>query len=199
LRRGRETVLGAFEHQDVPFEQLVEALQPVRDLSRNPVFQTSFALAHERTTAPVLSGLTVAPLHDGDEGATVAKFDLSLGMTRVPDGLVGAIRYSADLFSPATMAGMARQLGTLLRRIAAAPEAALDALVLGDAAERAQLVAWNATDVALGSECAHELIAAQAARTPERVAVICEDEQLTYGELLARANQLAHHLRKHGV
>ncbi|HMG54668.1 MAG TPA: condensation domain-containing protein, partial [Kofleriaceae bacterium] len=202
LRRGRAMVLGAFDHQDLPFEQLVEALQPVRDMSRNPVFQAAFTLDHEPAAPPALPGLQLVPLHDGaDLGPQIAKFDLDLHLTTRSGGLEATLLYSTALFDRITIERMARQFTALLAAAVAAPDMPVHALELSDADERALLAAWSATAAELPGtdDCLHELIAQQAARTPDHVAVVFEDQQLTYAELLARAHQLAHHLQQLGV
>ena len=139
LRRGRAMVLGAFDHQDLPFEQLVEALQPVRDMSRNPVFQVAFSLDHAPAATPALPGLDVLPLYDGaDPAAQIAKFDLSLGLVRAAGGLAGTLDYATALFDRATAAGLARQFTALLAAAVAAPDAPVHALDLRDPDERAR-------------------------------------------------------------
>jgi amino acid adenylation domain-containing protein len=198
LRRVQKTVLGAQAHQDLPFEKLVEALQPARDLSYTPLFQVMFSWRNAPLPALEVAGLHICPMeiHTG-----TAKFDLTLEMTKVPEGLRGAFEYSTDLFDEETVVRMARHYRTLLEGIAAHPEARLSDLPMLTETERHQvLVEWNATEAGYPQDrCIHQLFEAQAERTPEAVAVIFEERQLTYQELNARADQLARHLRRQGI
>jgi len=196
--RVKEAALGAYAHQDLPFEKLVEELQPVRDLSRQPLFQVSFALQNVPQETLELPGLQLS--HAGGSAVT-SKFDLSLHVFESGDELHGIVEYATDLFDGGTIARLIGHFRTLLEGIVAAPESPISELPLLSAAERHRLlVEWNATAAAYPREkCVHELFAAQAARTPEAVAVVFEDRQLSYGELDRRSNQLAHHLRGLGV
>jgi amino acid adenylation domain-containing protein len=196
--RVREGALEAYAHQEVPFEKVVEAVQPVRDLSRQPLFQAAFALRNMPLEEMELPGLRLEQL-ESDLGT--AKFDLSLSMEETAEGLRGTLEYATDLFDGSTIERMASHFQVLLEGIATTPERRLSELPLLTAAEREQLlVRWNETDCNYPRDrCLHELFAAQAARTPDAVAVVHEADQLTYGELEARANQLAHHLRALGV
>jgi len=209
LRRTRATCLEAYVHQDLPFEQVVEALQPTRDLSRNPLFQISFALQNTPGATLELPNITV---HALDVDHTTAKFDLTLELTETAQGLAGRLEYRTDLFEAATIARMAVHLETLLHGIVANPAQRLADLPLLTEGERRQLlVDWNATAVGVRDQgsgvggatveasCIHQLFEAQAAQTPDMIALVFEDRQLTYRELNARANQLAHHLRALGV
>ncbi|HYO68075.1 MAG TPA: amino acid adenylation domain-containing protein, partial [Archangium sp.] len=199
LRRVRATCLEAYSHQDVPFEQLVDALQPARDLSRTPLFQASFAL---QTAAPfaalTLPGVAVEAL-DFEPG--VAKFDLTLFMRETPEGLVGLWEYSTALFDEATVARMAAHYARLLEGALANPERALAELPLLSEAERHQvLVEWNpARTESPHPATVHGLFEAHAALRPEAEAVEYEGERLTYAALNRRANQVARHLRRLGV
>jgi natural product biosynthesis luciferase-like monooxygenase protein len=198
LSRVRESCLGAYAHQDLPFEQVVEALHPVRDVSRNPLFQVMFALQNAPMPALELSGLTLRRL-DIDHGA--AQLDLTLNLEEGADGLHGWFEYNTDLFDAATIARLAEHFQTLLAGIVAAPDTPIAQLPLFSAAERHEvLVDWNATAVPYPQErCIHDLVAAQASQTPEACALVAPDGRLTYRELDERANQLAHHLRTLGV
>ena len=194
----REAALGAFAHQDIPFERLVEEVQPARSLDRSPLFQVFFALQNPDHAGLALPGLVVRgqAVHSGTE-----KFDLSLYLIERADGLRVACSYNTALFAPATIRRLLEHYHTLLAGIAADPDARLADLPVLTAAERMQiLVEWTATQAAYPSEaCLHHLIAAQAVATPDAVAVVYEDQALSYRELDARANQLAHHLRGLGV
>ncbi|HEX6292064.1 MAG TPA: amino acid adenylation domain-containing protein, partial [Herpetosiphonaceae bacterium] len=197
LRRVREVVLGAFANQDVPFEQVVDAVQPVRDLSHNPLFQVMFALQNAPMAPLQLTNVTVQPQR---VAYGTAKFDMSLDLVETPSGLVGALEYSTDLFDATTIRRMLAHFTTLLEGIAANPDHRLAALPLVTESERQQLMAWNPPATPYPQDRAvHVLVAEQAARTPDAVAVIFPDEHCTYAELNRRANQLAHYLQSLGV
>jgi non-ribosomal peptide synthetase component F len=198
LGRVRRVALEAYAHQEVPFERVVEAVQPERSLSHSPLFQVMFALQNLPLGELELSGLSLSPLEL--EGLT-AKFDLSLSVSETEQGLVGAWEYNTDLFERPTLERLGAHFETLLRGVVAQPEQRLGELPLLTEAERQQVVVeWNATEAAYPQgRCLHELFEGQAQRTPEAVAVVYEDEQLTYGALNARANQLAHTLQALGV
>ena len=196
VERVRRTALDAYARQDLPFETLVEALRIPRDLSRQPLFQAMLML-HRPQAAFSLPGLRCERL-EAERGTSI--FDLCLYAWDQPDGLRGMLEYNADLFDAATAARFTDRFRTLLEGIAADPDAPLSRLPVMAADEAAQLAAWNATDREYpGTECIHELIARQAAATPHAVAVVFEDERVTYAELDARANRLANHLRGLGV
>ncbi|RKI08338.1 amino acid adenylation domain-containing protein, partial [Corallococcus praedator] len=199
LKQVRETTLGAFAHQEVPFEKLVEALAPERDLRRPPLFQVMFALQQETLTEQQLpGGLSLFPMEADDR---TAKYELTLSLTDTPKGFLGSIEYNTDLFDAATVERMAGHLEVLLRGIAANPDAKVGRLELLTAEERQrQVVAWNATRTAYPREqCVHTLVTAQVERTPDVVALDFAGEQRTYRQVETRANQLAHRLRKLGV
>ena len=174
-QRVREVTLGAYEHQDVPYEKLLEELRPPRDLSRNPLFQVLFVLHNTPQQALELPGLTVHPL-EIDPGT--ARFDVTLEFWETPEGLRGRFEYSTDLFEAATIARMAGHLQTLLEGIVADPEQRLSRLPLLTADERHRLlVEWNATTAAYpDDQCIHTVFETQVARTPDAVAVVCGDE-----------------------
>ncbi|RKH39334.1 non-ribosomal peptide synthase/polyketide synthase, partial [Corallococcus sicarius] len=198
LAQVRRTALGAYSHQDLPFEQLVDAVRPERDLSRSPLFQVMFVLDQDALAGVQLPGLSLKPLSLERD---TAKFDLTLALADTADGLVGSLEYSTDLFDAATVARLAGHLETLLRGILATPDQHLSRLPLLSEAEQHQLVSeWN--DTRLPREAGltlHGLIEAQVERTPEAVAVTFDGEHLTYRQLDARANQVAHALRERGV
>ncbi|WP_186032346.1 non-ribosomal peptide synthetase, partial [Burkholderia gladioli] len=199
LEQVRETTLGAYAHQDVPFEQLVEALQPQRSLGHTPLFQVMLALQNAPREALELPGLTLEPVQG--EAAT-AKFDLTLNLSAGADGaLEGALVYDTDLFDAVTAARLARHFVRVLDAVVAQPQARLDALPLLDAQEHACVVTqWQtATPAVPGLPTLHALFEARAARAPEAIAVEFGGERLRYGELNARANRLARHLRTLGV
>jgi len=198
LRRVREVCLGAYGHQDLPFDRLVEELHVKRDLSRNPLFQVMFVLHNASLRTIELPGLTLSPVEGDSE---TAHFDLTLQILDTEQGLTAAFVYNTDLFEAATIARMLGNFQTLLEAIVADPEQRLSDLPLLTEAERRQLlVEWNGTKTDCPQDlCVHQLFEAQAERTPDAIAIVFEAEQLTYGELNRRANQLAHHLRALGV
>ena len=198
LSRVREVALGAYAHQDLPFEKLVEELKPERDPSRNPLFQVMMVLQNASDATLKLPGLTIEPLQ---EDTATAKFDLMLELEERSEGISGSFEYNTDLFDAATIERMTGHFSKLLEGIVANPDARLSELPLLTDTERHQLlVEWNNTNVDYPREaCVHHLFEAQVERTPDAVAVVFEDQQLTYRELNARANQLAHYLKKQGV
>ncbi|HEX7239558.1 MAG TPA: amino acid adenylation domain-containing protein, partial [Longimicrobiaceae bacterium] len=199
LARVRETALGAYSHQDLPFERLVEELAVERSVSHTPVFQAAFALSHGdgRGERPPLGQLELEPFR---AGGGVSKFDLDLTVSDDGTELHGVLVYRAALFEAGTIARMAGHLEALLEAMAAGPERRLSELSLLRGDERAQVLeAWNATGADYPPACLHELFAEQARRTPDAVAVVFEGQPLTYDGLERSANRLAHHLRAHGV
>ncbi|MDB4894665.1 MAG: amino acid adenylation domain protein, partial [Firmicutes bacterium] len=198
LGRVREVTMGAYAHQDMPFEQLVEALHPERNLSYTPLFQVSFAFDNTPAAALALAGLTITPT--AVDTAT-AKFDLALSLTERDGVLAGALEYSTELFDEGTAARILGHYQTLLEGIVAEPERLVGELpLLTEPEEHQLLVAWNETaDSYPRDRCIAELVAEQARRTPAAVAVVSGEMRLTYGELDRQANQLAHYLRRLGV
>jgi amino acid adenylation domain-containing protein len=198
LGRVRRVALEAYAHQDLPFEQLVEEVQPERSLSRNPLFQVMFQLENTPKEELPMAGVMLAPL---EVERVATQFDLSLDVVDGREGLVVVAEYSTDLFDEPTIEDFLRRWHMLLQGIAAAPECRLSNLpLLGDAERRLMLVEWNNTGRQLPSGAGvHEAFEAQAKHRPDALAVIFEEEHLTYGELNARANQLAHYLRRMGV
>jgi surfactin family lipopeptide synthetase A len=198
LRRTRATTLAAYAHQDLPFEQLVEELRPVRDPSYTPIFQVLFALQNAPLPELTLPGLTARRM---DVEAGAVKFDLSLALEETPDGISGVLEYSVDLFDAATIQRLAGHYTRLLELVAADPEQRLFDLPLLTEAELALMLhQWNATEVPYSADrCVQELFEAQAAATPELIAVDYNGQTLSYAELNRRANQLAHYLRRHGI
>ena len=198
LSRVSDVALGAYTHQDVTFEQLVEELHPQRDLSNTPLFQVMFGLQNAPISALELSGLKLSFL--GRNPGT-AKFDLTLFIEEAAEELIGVLEYNTDLFEAATINRMAGHFQQLLEGIVANPDRPLSELPMLTEAERQQLlVEWNQTQVDYPKDyCIHELFEAQVERTPDAIAVVFEDQQLTYRELNAKANQLAHYLQTLGV
>ncbi|HJP95209.1 MAG TPA: amino acid adenylation domain-containing protein [Pyrinomonadaceae bacterium] len=198
LKLVRETALGAYAHQDLPFEYLVEQLQPNRDLSHSPLVQVVLVLQNTPERKVELPGLVVTPLKYQAESA---KFDLTLYFDELGPELQGTFEYNTDLFDRDTIARMSRHVRRLLEGIVANPSARISELPLLTQAEKNQLlIEWNDTRAEFErGVCAHQLFEAQVERTPDAVAVAFEDERLSYTELNARANKLAHHLRGLGV
>ncbi|KYF98018.1 hypothetical protein BE20_03760 [Sorangium cellulosum] len=196
--RVKADALEAYAHQDLPFEIVVDALAVERDLSRNPLFQVMFALQNVPPPALSLPGVEVSPVELDVEQA---RFDLTLFLTESGDVIEGALEFDLDLFDPATVARLAGHYETILRAAAEAPSARVGELPLLTPAERSEvLVSWNATSAPPPpAACLHELFDAQAARSPDAVAVVSDDGELTYGELRRRADALARRLRALGV
>ena len=199
LGRVREVTLGAYAHQDLPFERLVEEVAPERSLSHTPLFQVMFALQNaEVEAAPSLEGLRLEqfPLEWNS-----AVFDLGLDLLETNGELVGAIRFRTDLFDPATALRMAAQYQTLLGAVCASPEERLSRLAILSDEEVSRILAFGGGSARDGTGDApvHLLFAEQAARTPEAPAVLFAGESLTYAELDERANRLARELRSRGI
>ena len=194
LGRVREMALNAYAHQELPFERLVEELQPERDLGRNPLFQVSFqvfsAQVERGSPSPVEGGPTI------DLNRGMAIFDMAVNIWDGPDGLSGHIEYSTDLFDAVTMARFAGHFRTLLKSIVAAPDTRLSALpILSETEQRQVLVDWNATSAPVPQRCVHELFEDQVRRSPDAIAVTADGLGITYEALNCRANRLAHGLR----
>ncbi|MFP2898100.1 amino acid adenylation domain-containing protein [Corallococcus sp. 4LFB] len=196
LGRVREACLGAYAHQDMPFEQLVDALVPSRDLSRSPLFQVMFVF--QNAGAPwELPGVSVRAL-TFEPG--MAKFDLTLFVRESPEGWSSAWEYNTALFDEDTVARFADHYAQLLESALAAPDAPLATLPLLTDAEQRQLAQWTLRSVPYPAvSSVHAFFEATATRTPDAIAVRFGEQTLTYGELERRSNQLAHHLRRHGV
>jgi amino acid adenylation domain-containing protein len=196
IRRVRETTLGAYAHQDLPFEAIVSALRPERDASRTPLFQVVLT---EQTDArvPDLPGLGAAHL---SPTSRVARFDLSMNYLDTPDELSLGVEYSTDIFEAATIERLFRHFETLLRAIAENPDRRLSELPLLETEERRRmLVEWNRTELDYPRKCIHQLFEERVDLAPEGLAAIFEDQSLTYGELDRRSNRLARYLRSLGV
>ncbi|MFF0740409.1 non-ribosomal peptide synthase/polyketide synthase [Streptomyces sp. NPDC004111] len=202
LRRVREQSLNAFAHQDLPFERLVEDLAPARSMARHPLFQVMLGL--QNTAPPVLRlpGLETAPLPGGDQPA---KFDLDIQLQETfaphggPDGLTGVIGYATDLFDHTTVVTLGARLVRLLEAVATDTTRPVTGIDLLGPAERHQvLVEWNDTAHEVPTATLPELFQAQVARTPDAIALVCDDSQVSYADLDARANRLARLLATHG-
>ncbi|MGH3126130.1 MAG: condensation domain-containing protein, partial [Streptosporangiaceae bacterium] len=203
LGRVREAGLGAFDHQDVPFERLVEALAPERSLGRHPLFQVMLAVHSAVPPVPDLPGLRVSVL---PPPVAAAKFDLDISLAETfgagggPAGLRGTLTAAADRFDPPTAAGIAGRLVRVLAAVAADPGAPVRTVPVLDDAERSQVVAgWNDTARAVPAITLPALLEAQAGQCPDAAAVVWEDVSLSYGELNEAANRLARLLVSRGV
>ncbi|MBV9786945.1 MAG: amino acid adenylation domain-containing protein, partial [Chloroflexi bacterium] len=198
LGRVRQMALGAFAHQDLPFEMLVEAVQSERDLSRNPLFQVMFVLQNAPAEPLELPGLTLEPL---TPDTSTAKFDLTLGIIEQADGLTGELEYNTDLFDATTMVRLLGHFQSMLDGVVADPDQPISSLaLLTDAEQQQLLIAWNATATPFPHDlCLPQLVEVQAAQRPDALAVTCADRSLTYRQLDRQANQLAHHLQALGV
>ena len=198
LRDVKETCLGAYAHQSAPFEKLVEELQPERSISHTPLMRVMLVLQNAPMSTIKLSGLQLSLIETDNE---VAKFDLMLELTETEDGLRGLWQYNTDLFDEALMSRISGNLQTLLEGIVADPEASLSKLpFLTELESNRLLIEWNDTAHDYPqAKCVHELFEQQVERRPDAVALIFENERLTYSQLNRRANQLAHHLMSLGV
>jgi amino acid adenylation domain-containing protein len=198
LLRVRDVCLSAYAHQDLPFEKLVQELQPERDYSRNPLFQVMFVVQNTPRPFPQPSGFSVERV---DVLTATSPFDLSLYLRERDGKLIGFVEYSTDLFDSSTMERMVGHFRTLLEGIVADPDRLISTLPLLTEEEKHRLlVEWNDTAADYPKDsCIHELFEAQVERTPKAIAVQFEGKQLTYRELDSRANQLAHYLQGFGV
>ncbi len=197
VARARDASLDAYAHQDVPFERLVEALNPARSLAYHPLFQTMLAWQNTPGAGVELPGLTVA---EQKLGTGTAKFDLWFDLTEVPEGIRGLAEYNVDVFDRSTVDSILERLENLLRTVAADPGLRLGAIDVLTAAERDRLPAdWSGATIDVPAVTVPELFAAQVARTPEATALIFEDQELTYAELDAASNRLARLLVERGA
>jgi len=195
LQQVRETAFEAYAHQDLPFEMLVEALQPKRDLSHTPLFQVMFVLQNAPMEPLELSGLTFSPL---ETASGTAKFDLSLVLAEMEDGLSVSFEYNTDLFDESTIVRLMDHFEILLTGIIEKPEQRIGELsILTESEQQQMLVQWNATETDFPADkCMHQWFETLAAEKPAAIAVSFNDQQLTYQELNERANQLARYLQK---
>ena len=198
LSRMRETALDAYEHQDMPFEKLVQEVNPDRSLSHNPLFQVLFSVRNYAREVFQLEGLNEVDI--SATAATTSKFDLSLYFTESAEGLSGWMEYNTDLFDESTIERMLGHYQVLLKAVVEDPGKLLSELPLLTAEElRTVVLDFNDTQQSVPDKCLQELFEDQVERTPEAPALIFEARQLTYRQLNARANRLAHRLRKLGV
>jgi amino acid adenylation domain-containing protein len=198
LRQVHATVEAAHACQDIPFEHLVDELNPERDLSRNPLFQIMFNVRNAPPDSWQIPNLTVTRLQAENANE---KFDLTANLLQRSDSLECSFSYNADLFEPATISRMMENYCKLLEEISSNRERRISELpLLGEAERRKILLEFNETAANYRHDlCVHDFLEAQAKRTPEAIALICKNEHFTYAELNTRANCLAHYLRKRGV
>ncbi|MEU4435747.1 amino acid adenylation domain-containing protein, partial [Nocardia rhamnosiphila] len=203
LGRQREADIAAFAHADVPFERLVEVLNPARSTARHPLFQVGLTFQNLAASVLELPDLTVSGV---DFDAEISQFDLNLLLgdsydtAGAPNGVAGYLTYATALFDHATVAGFAERFVGLLREIVAAPETAVGDLEILAPVERTKMLAeWNATEHALPAGLLLDRFDAAAAAYPDRVAVSFEGTSLSYGEFAGRVNRLARHLIAQGV
>ena len=198
LERVREVTLGAYAHQDLPFEKLVEELQPERDMSRSPLFQVMFVLQNTTMETFRLRGLEAIGIGGEDE---TAKFDLTMGLAEVQGELHGSLQYNVDLFGAATVERLVQHFELLLRDVVNDPDRQLSQLPLLIEEDRHKLlVEWNDTAVAYDlDKCIHQLFEAQVSRMPDAVALVAGDSRLSYADLDSRAESLARRLRREGI
>jgi amino acid adenylation domain-containing protein len=210
--RVRDVTLGAYGHQDLPFERLVEELNVERSLAHSPLFQVMFALQNTAAGGSAGDGGPVPDSPSASDPSQVtrpgdaavpgsAKFDLTVNLTETPQGLVGTVEYGTDLFDEQTVRRMMHHLGALAAAAVADPERPVSRLPMFEVGERLRVLEeWNDTDRAFPRDrCVHELFREQVERAPDEVAVHFQGRTLTYAELNARANRLAHHLIGLGV
>jgi len=198
LARVKTRTLEAQMNQDIPFEQVVEIIQPPRSLAHAPIFQVMFAWQNTPEGKLDLPGLTITALAAPQ---VTAQFDMSLSLLEVGQQVVGTLVYATALFDRMTVRRYLGHWRMLLKAMTAGEAQAVDSLPLLGQAERNQvLVGWNATERDYFNEkCAHELFEQQVEENPGSTALIYEEQSLTYAELNARANRLSHHLRSLGV
>ena len=199
LQQTKAQSLAAQRHQDIPFEQVVELAQPVRSLAHSPLFQVMFAWQNATEARLELPGLEVQPLPSPSH--RVAKFDLTLALQEAGERIVGELGYATALYERSTLERYREYFLRLVEAMVADDAQVVDHLRLLRATERHQvLYEWNATEQEYPREkCVHELFEEQVRRSPAATAVVFEEEELSYGELNARANRLAHYLRELGV
>ena len=199
LLKAREISLNAYAHQDIPFEKLVEELQSTRDQSRTPLFQVMLVLHDAEQEALSLPGLTTEPF---PQKHNTSKFDLTLYLAKSQGGLLrGYWEYATDLFDATTIERLSRHFEVLLEGIVANPDQRIGELPLLTEQEQHQiLVAWNSTTTALpNGKCVHKLFEDQVERTPDAIALVYEDQQVSYRELEKKSNELSHRLSTVGI
>ena len=198
LEQVRETTIEAYSYQDLPFEKLVEELQPVRDLSRNPFFQTSFLLQNLPPSNLELAKIKLERLNIGSD---TSKFDLSFVVHEIENTLRVRISYNSNLFKPSTIDRISKHYHNLLDSVVKDPDQRIGMLPYLDKDEQCQMIVdWNATKEPYPVDlCIHQLFEAWVERTPDETCLVFEEKQITYAELNQKANSLAHKLIKFGI
>ncbi|TMC15872.1 MAG: amino acid adenylation domain-containing protein, partial [Chloroflexi bacterium] len=205
LQRVREVCLQAYTNQDLPFEKVVVEIEPERDLSRSPLFQVMLILQNTPLEQGDLAGVSITPLA---VETTTSKFDLTLSLTETEQGLDCVLEYSTDLFEADTITRILAHFQTLLEGVLQNPQACLSDLPLLTQAEREQILAqgtgptleWNATKTDYPQDlCVHQIFEQQVEQTPDAIALIFEEQQVSYQQLNGQANQLAHRLLREGI
>uniref|UniRef100_UPI0036D813DB non-ribosomal peptide synthetase n=1 Tax=Photorhabdus sp. RM323S TaxID=3342828 RepID=UPI0036D813DB len=201
LEQTRQTVLMAQAHQDLPFEQVVEIVQPPRRLAHTPLFQVMFTWQNNEHTDWVLPGLTATPVDQAFDAVDTVKFDLELELYEEADGISGVLNYSTSLFDRPTIERHRGYLQTALQAMVANAQQKVGEMdILAPAERRLLLETWNVTKTPYPEAlCVHQLFEQQAEKTPDAIALVYEDQTFSYAELNARANQLAHQLIELGV
>lgn len=197
LGRIRQTLLAAYDNQDIPFEEIVDALQLPRTLTQHPLFQVMFELHHPSSHLE-LPDLQIIPV---PVNSAFAQFDLVFSMVNMQDGLRGTVDYSTELFDQITISQMVSHYQTLLDSVVAAPNQNISDLTMMTTAEKHRvLIAWNSTQQAFPpDQLLHHLFENQVKQTPEAIAVVYGEQQISYQALNHQANRLAHHLQACGV
>src|SRR5262249_28658460 len=201
LQRVRQTSLEAYAHQDLPCEKLVEELSPQRDLGVQPLFQVMFVLQNVPQTAEAAPQRFEAAAVGAPDPAEASNFDLTLSLAETASAVSGALQFNTDLFEFGTAERMVRHFQTLLTTLADQPDQELLGVSMLSEQERQRvLVEWNQTQADYDCHlCVHQLFELQVERAPDAIAVVYEDQQLSYAELNRRDNRLAHYLRRLGV
>jgi amino acid adenylation domain-containing protein len=199
LERVREVCVGAYGHQEVPFEKLVEELAPERSLAHAPLFQVMLVMQQQQQQQGAMQQLTGLEVSGIGGEVVSAKYDLTLHVLEARGGLSGELEYNTDIFAQERGRRMVEQWQGVLAAAVAQPQRRISELPLLSEAERQQLVEWNQTAAEYPSETLPQLFEAQVERTPDAIALIFENERINYGELNRRANQLAHYLKRRGV
>ncbi|KGJ86780.1 non-ribosomal peptide synthetase [Colwellia psychrerythraea] len=198
IARSKRMLLDAYAHQQVPFEQIVEKLQPERSLSHSPLFQIMLVLQNNDEGTLEIPDIKLSQVQKSD---IIAKYDVILNISEKEEGLLLSWEYNTDLFTTDTITGMGRHFEQLLEALLCTPEQdVFKAKMLGEAEYHQQLVTWNNTALSYPKDkCIHELFEAQVEKTPNAIAVVIEDKQLSYRELNQLSNQWAHYLIEQGV
>ncbi|MGB6031939.1 MAG: amino acid adenylation domain-containing protein [Bacteroidota bacterium] len=197
LKRVRELTLGAYAHQDLPFETLVDSLQLNRDMSHTPLFQVMFILQNVPQRIEVLPDIHLSQVNVEMGTAT---FDMTMSVTESPEGILASMEYNTDLFDATTIRRLMRHFAHLLGGVASDPGQRLSQLPVLSRVEEHQIVReWNIRRQDLPARCVHQLIETEAASQPDNIAVVSGDARMSYGELNSRANKLARHLMKLGA